>query len=461
MALTKHQRDTMPADDFAVPGKRALPIHDESHVRMAWDMVERTKGLSDAEKAEARRRIVNRAHKLSMDISKWRVQAMSWDMDFMSAMSLESPSTPDHPNKMPFSGCLVRLDEPSDSAPHGSFGMKTILTSAAAEAALPSILGMAIDYKPALNGHDRTAKIGIIDAATIETDSRGKYVKIGGFMYAQDFPEVTSRIQKDQEKLGFSFEAARLFVNEKEVNGCLEIQALTFTGAAVLMKNTAAYTSTSIAAEAEENTVMDEELKAALAGITASVTALGAKVEKIEASQTTIVEAASVIDKVSKHTAGLRKVAEGMAAAGIGGHATRGHVHILNHMADSMDAEACKGVMASSYSPPGMYASAAPGVDDATKTEIAGLKTGLEGIQNSIKTLMAAAAGDAIPAQRKTVEPAIIRLLAKTSLNVDASGGGEPFKVSAVDAALKGSTLTPEQRLQVKVGLNKAGLLAA
>jgi phage gp29-like protein len=70
-ALSSSVRDRLPDDDFAVPGKRALPIHDAAHVRLAWDMVRRTAGLTAEEKAEARRRIRAKARKLDIDTSAW------------------------------------------------------------------------------------------------------------------------------------------------------------------------------------------------------------------------------------------------------------------------------------------------------------------------------------------------------------------------------------------------------
>ncbi len=57
--------------DFAVPGKRALPIHDAKHVRLAWDMIDRTEGLTPSERRAARRRILARAAKLGIDTNDW------------------------------------------------------------------------------------------------------------------------------------------------------------------------------------------------------------------------------------------------------------------------------------------------------------------------------------------------------------------------------------------------------
>jgi hypothetical protein len=57
--------------DFAVPGKRKLRIDDETHVRLAWDMVDRTGGLTPTERRAARRRILARAKKIGIDTSGW------------------------------------------------------------------------------------------------------------------------------------------------------------------------------------------------------------------------------------------------------------------------------------------------------------------------------------------------------------------------------------------------------
>jgi hypothetical protein len=44
---------TLSADDYAVPEKRALRIHDASAVRFARDHVHATKGLTPVERKEA------------------------------------------------------------------------------------------------------------------------------------------------------------------------------------------------------------------------------------------------------------------------------------------------------------------------------------------------------------------------------------------------------------------------
>jgi hypothetical protein len=50
------------------------------------------------------------------------------------SLRARSPDIPinDHPNRMPFSGVLTRIDDPSDAAPEGSNGKRILLTMDAA-----------------------------------------------------------------------------------------------------------------------------------------------------------------------------------------------------------------------------------------------------------------------------------------------------------------------------------------
>ncbi len=75
MPLNKEAREKLSADQFAVPGKRELPIPDKRHVKLAWDMVDRTKGLTDKEREEARTRILTAAKKFGIDTTDWEKAA--------------------------------------------------------------------------------------------------------------------------------------------------------------------------------------------------------------------------------------------------------------------------------------------------------------------------------------------------------------------------------------------------
>lgn len=449
MALTKEQRDALPADQFAVPKTRQLPIHDETHVRMAWDQVDRTKGLSDDERRAARSRVISRAKELNLDTNSWnKIKAMSFEVDSLSAMALDIPDCEGHPNRYPFSGIMTKVDQPSDLAPHGSFGKKIYLPSAVAEAALPSLAGMAIDYKSDLSGHDKKSKIGVITAASID----GSDVRISGFFYSNDFPDEVETIVNQQDKLGFSFEAERVLVSDVGQDP-IKIQSLVFTGAAVMEKKKAAYQSTSLAAAAEEKAMEKEQYDALMASIEGLGTRLGTVEKKIE----TGISAASVADKVSTHADALKNCAAGMEAAGVGAHPTRGHVHVLRHMADNLMAEAHQGKIAAEYHAPSMYASGeAPKVDEALKTEIAGLKDGLASITTSLKDLQAAAQKQGAPV-RVTLPPRITSLMAKGAVSMPT--GSEKLTIAALDTVLKGTSLNPQERMELKIGLGRAGIL--
>jgi phage I-like protein len=76
-ALSAEERKALPDEMFAVPGKRELPMRDADHVELAWDMVDRTANLTDAERVEARKRILARAKALGVDTEGWNVSAHS------------------------------------------------------------------------------------------------------------------------------------------------------------------------------------------------------------------------------------------------------------------------------------------------------------------------------------------------------------------------------------------------
>ncbi len=71
-ALTTEKRDDLEDSDFAVPGKRKLPIENPKHVKLAWDLLDDTDGLSSEEKAEARKRILAAAKRHGIDVSDWK-----------------------------------------------------------------------------------------------------------------------------------------------------------------------------------------------------------------------------------------------------------------------------------------------------------------------------------------------------------------------------------------------------
>lgn len=480
--LDKKARDALPEDHFAVPGKRRLPIHDERHTRLAWDMVDRTKDLSPSERRTARERILHRAHELGIDTKDWnKVKAMKFE-----CMSLNIAHDDDHPNKMPFSGVLTKLDEPSDEPPGGANGKRIIVTATAARAALGSLLGMAVDFTSSFDGHDPQAKIGIITSADIV----GNELVISGFVYAADFPDTANLIKALKDVLGFSFEAQRLRVEDMKAE-ILTITELTFTGAAILLKDKAAYQTTSLAASAaEEINMTAEELKALLGPILSeAIKPLSDRLAQVEKDGKATADAinanASVRSMVEPHCSALESCAAAMESAGVGTHPSNGHVHVLRRMSDSMRAEAAIGKVPHIWRDHDypFYAGAdkdrANGTtqeDDLKKEEVTALiaesvAAALKPLQDELKdtkeklsaaeTKLTDAANkarlEASSPQRKTLPPQVSALLSRAAINMPE--GDKKLNVGEVDKALAGANLSIQQRIMVKGQLERVGAL--
>ncbi len=159
----------------------------------------------------------------------------------LEAMAVRMPDVADHPNRVPFTGVLTRVDEPSTRPPAGARGHRVVLTRAAALAALPSLLGMAVDYAPSWDGHDARRKCGIITHADVE----GPRLTVAGYLFAKDFPEVGRQMRQCLPgSMGMSWELADAHVEDMRAE-IWTLTRATFTGAAILLREKAAYRDTS------------------------------------------------------------------------------------------------------------------------------------------------------------------------------------------------------------------------
>jgi hypothetical protein len=179
----------------------------------------------------------------------------------LESMAIEMPAIPGHPNRVGFRGVLTTVDVTSEKPPAGARGHRVMLTRRAAEAAIPSLLGMGLGYAPALDRHDVRRKVGVITRAEIV----GRRIEVGGFLYARDFPEIVAEIGRGVARpqrnsastvldrgarptLGMSYEIADAqIVDIKAVVWVLN--QVTFTGAAILRRDKAAYSGTWIELE--------------------------------------------------------------------------------------------------------------------------------------------------------------------------------------------------------------------
>lgn len=174
----------------------------------------------------------------------------------LASMAIAMPAVHGHPNREPFRGVLTVVDTPSDKPPAGSRGHRVILTRSAAQRALPSLLGMALDYSPSFDRHDARRKIGVITRAEIN----GKELELSGYLFAKDFPEIITQIQsgiihasatprrRTPNPLGMSYEISDASVADVRAK-IWTLTNVTFTGAAILRRDKAAYRDTWIEME--------------------------------------------------------------------------------------------------------------------------------------------------------------------------------------------------------------------
>ena len=193
----------------------------------------------------------------------------------VESMAIELPAVKGHPNRVGFRGVLTTVDAASDRPPAGARGHRVLLTRGAAEAAIPSLLGMGLDYAPAFDRHDVRRKVGVITRAEIV----GHRIEVGGFLYARDFPEIVDEIRaakasaqaqtapahearwpgtrakrpgasqrserdaRSRTGLGMSYEIADAQVDDLKSTVWV-LTRVTFTGAAILRREKAAYQGT-------------------------------------------------------------------------------------------------------------------------------------------------------------------------------------------------------------------------
>ncbi len=168
----------------------------------------------------------------------------------LESMAIEMPTVAKHPNRVGFRGVLTVVDEASDKPPAGARGHRVLLTRAAAEAALPSLLGMGVDYTPALDRHDTRRKVGVITRAEIVA----KQLELSGYLFGKDFPELVRAMEKTGQRLhagqalGMSYEISDARIEDMKAK-IWTLTHVTFTGAAILRREKAAYTKTWIELE--------------------------------------------------------------------------------------------------------------------------------------------------------------------------------------------------------------------
>ena len=163
----------------------------------------------------------------------------------LASMAIAMPHVSRHPTRQPFRGVLTLVDAPSTRPPSGARGHRVLLSRTAADRALASLLGMALDYTLELDGHDARRKVGIITSAEIA----GGRLQVAGYLFARDFPELVAELRSSGRALGMSYEIADAHVADVRASIWV-LTEVTFTGAAILRREKAAYPDTWIALQA-------------------------------------------------------------------------------------------------------------------------------------------------------------------------------------------------------------------
>jgi hypothetical protein len=180
-------------------------------------------------------------------------------------------------NRLPFTGTLFIVGEPSERPPQGTGGKKLLIEAAEAKAALETIVGMPINARIQLDDHVTRLKVGVITAAKIEGD---RFI-VNGHLFDKDFPrEVNAiRLAAARGEAGMSLEATKTQLQDFIFKGEVVAKAvsLVFTGAAILLKSNAAYgDKTNLAAKSEERErriLMELKLLEAITGLETRLTA--------------------------------------------------------------------------------------------------------------------------------------------------------------------------------------------
>jgi hypothetical protein len=117
---------------------------------------------------------------------------------------------------------------------------------------------MGLDFTAAFDGHDARRKVGIVTSAEIvpvetrlaaspnsKLETGNSKLLVTGFLFARDFPDVVREIRLGANSLGMSYEITGARVRDLR-DRIWTLDEVTFTGAAVLRRDKAAYQNTSI-----------------------------------------------------------------------------------------------------------------------------------------------------------------------------------------------------------------------
>jgi hypothetical protein len=255
----------------------------------------------------------------------------------LSFGTLHFEAAQDHPNKMKFSGVLVRLDEASTKAPNGSEGHRIFLPTKVAEKKLKTLINTGLNYSEDLDKHAQRRKVGTIIKAWIQ----GKDLCVEGVIWKKDFPEAQTDLKR--KDLGMSMELGEVSVVDCDADIWV-LDDFTFLGATILKKDAAAYYRTqAIAARAEEgrkgNMAIKSAKTATVIGKVGKVALGGGQIAKIAAQAATAAVEASVTPTLNAMTTVLTSLSARMDDL----EATSDVDSAMDEEMETKEADACDG----------------------------------------------------------------------------------------------------------------------
>ena len=163
-------------------------------------------------------------------------------------MKLKLPEI-EHCNLFPFEGIATYIDRVSDRPVHvdnyeaktNFEGPKILFTRAAVENALPTLLGVGLCCQPEIPEHSvPRSNCGVITEAWIDGDQ----LKIRGFVYGLQFPEVVAEMEKNPLVLCPSMRGT-LFDHTK-LPELISVLHTTFTSVSILRAGYTGFDNTNV-----------------------------------------------------------------------------------------------------------------------------------------------------------------------------------------------------------------------
>jgi len=143
-------------------------------------------------------------------------------------------------NRIAWHGVMTKLNQVSDASPQGAYGHKVFICGELTQSACHQLIGMPLNCSNNLTKNQKDQVIGTIRAAEVAGDD----LRVSGFLWSKNQPELIRRLQANMELLGMFFEIGEAETRNQAAR-VWELVSLEWTGTTVLLKAAGAFHSTS------------------------------------------------------------------------------------------------------------------------------------------------------------------------------------------------------------------------